>query len=185
MITLPPDPSRRLLRSFWIVVSLAAGGLVAVLLPAGAGTSLAAGAASALAAAVPGLLRPRRAEGVYRWWNHGASWVGRACSRWISGVSFFVLVTLVGRAGSRMPWAPRESGASGWFPRHGVEDRHDAQHRGALRDTSESGWVGSFGAWARDSANLWAWGLVPVLGLLRVFRPKVERSLGENIYTLY
>lgn len=185
MITLPPDPSRRLLRGFWISVSLGAGAVAALLLPAGTGASVAAGAAAALVVALPGLLRPRSVEGAYRRWNRAAGWAGRACSYWISAVCFFALVTVVGRAGSRMPWSPREAGASGWAPRSGVEDRHDAQHRRASRSTSEAAWARSLGTWARDSGNVWAWALIPLLGLLRFFRPKVARSLGENIYTLY
>jgi hypothetical protein len=114
-----------------------------------------------------------------------ADLAGRAAARWVSLVTFYVLVTVVSRAGSRMPWSGAEPGGSGWVPRSDREPFHAAQHHDARRPTAEAGWIRSLTRWARDTGNLWAVVLIPLLALLRLLRPRAGRSLGENIYTLY
>lgn len=185
MVTLPREPNRREVRAFWAVASLVPGIAAGWLAPVGPGVAALAGLAVAAAVGLPGWLRPRRVEGVYAAWNRAADLAGRAAARWISLVTFFVLVTVVSRAGSRMPWSGSEPGGSGWIPRSDRSFPHGPQHRGARRPADDGSWVRSLTRWARDTGNLWAVGLVPLLALLRVLRPRAERSLGENIYTLY
>lgn len=185
MITLPSQPNRRELRGFWSVVSLGVGALAAAVAPGSGPTPWLIAAGAALATSLPGWLRPRSVGGLYGLWNRAAGLAGRAAARWVSAVTFYALVVPVAGAGSRMPWTGPDREASGWAPRPGGSGSLDAQHRGARRATSEGPWHRSLAVWARDTGNLWALGLVPLFALLRVLRPKSERSLGENIYTLY
>lgn len=185
MIILPSRPNRRELRGFWGIVSLGVGGLVIVLMPWDGPRAWLVAAGAFLAASLPGWFRPRWVESVYELWNRTAGLAGRAGARWVSMVAFYALVVPVGQAGSRMPWTGPEGSATGWAPRSGRISSLAAQHRGARGETSEVPWYRSLVGWARDSGNYWALGLVPLLGLLRLLRPKTERSLGENIYTLY
>lgn len=185
MVTLPREPNRRELRAFWTLVALAAGTAAGWLAPVGTGGSALVGAGVVVLVGLPGWLRPHRAEAVYGAWNRMADLAGRAAARWISLVTFYVLVTVVSRAGSRMPWEGAGPDGSGWLARPERDPHHAAQHHRAGRPTAGSSWIRSLAVWARDTGNVWAVTLVPLLALLRLLRPRAGRSLGENIYTLY
>lgn len=186
MITLHEPSTRHALRGFWLTLAVGVGvacGLVlgGLTLPARA----ASGAGAALLFALPGWLRPTWVEPLYAGWNRLARLCARGGSFWVSGVIFFVLVTAVGRGGSRMPWAPRVPGESGWVPREQGRAGYASLHDTARSPTSSRGWARSLTGWASETGNGWAWGLLPLLALLHLLRPRQRRSLDANIYTLY
>lgn len=188
-IMLPRSPTRPQLRAFALVSGAGAGvslaGAVALAgWPLGAGLALAIGAGWG----IMGWIRPRRVRAVYERWNGAAHFCARAGGYWTSAVLYYVLLTLVGRGGSRLPWSARAEDASGWRPRQAARASdpyraYASQHRGRGADSRD--WPSSLRSWAREADNVWAWGLLPLLALLRIFRPRIRSSLGEHIYTLF
>jgi hypothetical protein len=181
-----PNPTRPALVSFWLVSSAGVGVAVTLALwilqvphPAIWGVLAAA------TVCVPGLLHPALVKRPYDAWNRLSRIARRAARLWLTGVAFLIL-TVVGRSGTRLAWSSPETGASGWTPKRPPSP---GSHR-TTSDLSEApestaGWIHSLARWAGRSGNAWAWSLIPVLALLRVVEGKPTRSFGGNVYTLY
>jgi hypothetical protein len=184
MLQLPETPRRADLRGFSAALSLVAAVTVGlVTLAAGARMPLAWALAGALAVGL--LLTPSRSSGLaYDAWNRLARYVGRMARAWISGVAFLI-VTVVGWTGSRLPWRTPPTPTSGWrvrstlpassFEGQGVEE--------GGRSAGE-GWVRELSHWARRG-NGWTWGLLPFLILLGIVDHGEVRAPTDRNYTLY
>ena len=181
MITLPDPPSRSDLIGFAGAggVALVIASLVATWLAGSIGWA-AGGAAGAVGLAVLGRREPERLGTVYRFWNRTARLAGRAARLVLTGVCFGV-VSVAGRAGSRMSWGPLTPGMTGWRPRE-LAPRDVGS---SIQPLTGAGWVRTYLAWTRSTDNAWAAALLPYLWLFRVLRREERGSLDEAIYTLF
>ncbi len=179
-------PTRSLLQSFWLAVSVTAVILVGVALWVldVRGAALWAIAAGVGSAAI-GFVRPGLARRPYETWKR-MSRLGRRVARlWLTGVVFLV-VTVVGWLGGRIVWKRPEPTRSGWTPKSKLPmgsygGDSDIEQTGS----SATGWTRRFGEWAWRSENAWAWSLIPLLALLKGVEGESAGSLGGNVYTLY
>ena len=185
MLMLPAHPRRVLLRSFWLVMSLAAG-LLTVTIAGLFGSSLFAALVAfvALFVGLFGWLRPQAAALPYRLWNRVAFTFARAARLWLTGICFLI-VTAVGCAGSRLPWRRPRSSGSGWRRRATLVTSAYTSQSDREDSSAERDWIVSLLAWSRDSRNIWVWALVPFLFFLSIMQIRPSGSLGGNTYTLY
>lgn len=180
-----PNPTRPALASFWIVSSLGLGfvlsfSLWVLQIP----HALMWAWLAAAAACVPGALHPSLVRRPYDAWNRLSRTARRAARLWLSGVAFLI-ITVVGRSGTRLPWSEPASGASGWTAKRPLPVGSHRTTADVSKGADSDGWIGSLVRWGHSSANGWVWSLIPVLALLKVVEGKPARSLGGNVYTLY
>lgn len=170
-------------RSFWLVLSLGAGVLAAAVLRTLPATGrLLAGAAVCAGTALPGLVRPGLAVAPMRAWNRAARLAGRIAALWIAAVCFYVVLALLGKAGSALRLEPPEREGSLWTPW--------ASDGGPTEALAAAGGPGRLwaevAAWARRSGNTWAWALLPFFILLSLLDVSAEADTPPpGIYTLY
>ena len=181
MIKLPDSPRRSEIRAFGLslillstLVSGAAAGLAGASLPG----AWAAGCAAATASILLG--SDTAAMWTYAGWNRIAQLVSRGARLWITGVTFLV-ITVVGRAGSRLPSGPR----SGWVEKTSLNtNAFAAQGREAIHGSTRDGWLSALTRWGRHGHG-WVWGLLPFLALLSVVHQGDVRAPTDRNYTLY
>lgn len=179
-------PTRSLLVSFWLTLTVTAAVLVGITLWAldVAGAALWALGAGAGSAAI-GFARPSLARRPYEVWKKVSRLGRRAARLWLTGVIFLV-VTIVGWLGGRVALKGPEPRRSGWIPKTKLPpgsyagDSDIAQKHGAA-----TGWTRRYAEWAWRSGNGWAWSLIPLLALLKGVEGESAGSLGGNVYTLY
>jgi hypothetical protein len=189
MLVMPPYHSRRAwLRSFWLVVSVAAGLGCGVLLAVGGHAhALGAGVAIGVALAVPGLIWPHATAMAFRAWNKLARLFANAARLYVTRVCLYTIFPVVGLFGSTMTMDRPASLDTGWarrrFPRtaaYGSTADLDAP------TPSNSGWLRDYASWASRSGRPWTLGLVPFLILLSVFEEEAPAIPPDHdIYTLY
>ena len=178
-------PTRPFLRSFWLVLSLGAAivvwvGLTVFRVP----HAPLIGIVAFPAFAVLGLLSPDLAIRPFRSWDRLARKVRRSARLWLSGVVFLML-TLLGLAGARLPMKRPDSAESGWISRTPSSGRRSGYPDSSGTAGGGSTWIRKFASWAWQSGNAWAWSLLPLLGLLKAVEGESRGSLGGNVYTLY
>jgi hypothetical protein len=181
-----PNPTQPALASFWLVASASAGvSLALALWILQVPHPVTWGVLAVAICGIPGLLQPALVKRPYQAWNRLSGTARRAARIWLTGVAFLI-ISVVGRSGTRLAWRAPEASASGWTPKRPLPEgnQRSTSDIPSARE-SDRGWIRDFAAWARRSGNVWAWSLVPVLALLKVVEGKPTRSLGGNVYTLY
>jgi hypothetical protein len=179
-------PTRQLLRSFWIVLSVGLGVVTGVASWAfGAGTPLVWATVVGVVTGALGARWPALALRPYWAWDRLSRLARRGARLWLTAVAFLI-ITAVGRSGTCLAWSAPEAGASGWTPKRSPQPgSHRSTSDLSTAPATDGGWVRSLASWAGRSGNVWAWSLIPVLALLKVVEGKPTRSLGGNVYTLY
>lgn len=184
MIRLPHPPSRALVRSTYLVLSLGAGLIVSVIvLATGAPAWPLWGAGVFAILLVAGRVRQRLRLSAYDAWLMVCGGLGRRAGMVLERTAFGI-ITVVGWAGGDLTRRPQPS-ASGWRPRSTLSSEAYTSSGPAPRRDVKAGWVRSLLAWGRRSGHGWVWALVPVLALQRLIRPSVRRALDGRNYTLY
>jgi hypothetical protein len=179
-------PTRSLLRSFWLVFSAGTALLAAAVLwwlagPREAGWGLAMFAVLSTI----GWWEPALAMRPYASWKRLARKARRAARLWLTAVVFLIL-TVVGRLGARLPLSGPTPPASGWVPKRKLPHGSYAGDSDiALASGPGVGWARRLAEWAWRSGNAWAWSLIPLLALLKGVEGESRGSLGGNVYTLY
>ena len=179
-------PTRSLLRSFWLVFSAGAALLGAAVLWWLAGPPEAGWGLAIFAVLSPiGWWNPALAARPYEGWKRLARKARRAARVWLTGVVFLIL-TIVGRLGARLPLSGPTPPASGWVPKKKLPDRSYAGDSDIAQASGPGvGWARRLAEWAWRSGNAWAWSLIPLLALLKGVEGESRGSLGGNVYTLY
>jgi hypothetical protein len=182
MLPFPSPPRRAWLQSFSLAIGLSGGlmlgSLLAIVL---SGPWFTLGPLLGLALAVVGLLRPHVMVGPYGMWNRLSGFYMRAARFIIKAICFYVLVLIVGQAGSSLRLTPPDSSSSLWRPR----EPGSLVHPPDPVVSPHSGWTRSFIAWALRSGQWWALGLLPFLIILAALDTDSEGSLPSATYTLY
>jgi hypothetical protein len=181
MMVLPSHPNSALLRSFWLVVILGAGGFAGILLllvisPYSAAPALAVAAGLALL----GWFQPAVAVAPYRWWNSFARMYARLARLATLLVTYYVVFAIVSLAGSKIALrSPKPDQKSMWVPLHGESEAEEVR--------LQKGWTREFARWAGRSGNWWALLCIPYFVLLSVLsdRQEADRGFPSGIYTLY
>ena len=179
VMTLPFPPRRSHLTAFWLGLHAAAF-VAAGLLGLGLGIPGAAlGIAVLLAGTLAlGLIRRDTVLFFYRAWNKAAQVVARLGQGWILAVTYYLVLTPIGRAGSRLDLA--SSPGSMWRP-------YRAGHASA-NGTAEprAGWARRLAREARGRDRAWWIGVLPLLVILSLFASRSgDEDVPSNIYTLY
>ena len=182
---LPLDPSKFWCRAFFIVVTGMLAMLAVVVALLGAPVAavvcavLAAGAVVLAVRAHRGVVGPAIFTAYVR-----ATWFIARIVRAFAQVACFAVVTAAGVAGSALE-IDRPHPNSMWRQKRSVDrDAYEATFAGRSRGRP-AGWARTYMAWARQSHNAWALGLLPFLGLQRSSQPADESEVRGEIYTLY
>lgn len=187
MLILPSQPRRIELQSFSIVSATCAAavwGTVAGMLGAPLWVVFGFGAAAMLLGAA-GWLRPGAAAMPYNLWRRLARAFSRFARVWLAGMCLLI-VSLAGRAGSRMQWSRTPSQPSGWIPRGTLASgAYASQSDLPAGAATDEGWIRSVFSWGRRSGHIWVWSLIPFLLLLNGIQLRQKSSLGGQTYTLY
>lgn len=133
-------------------------------------------------------LWPDTLSPVYRGWNRMAKIYAGFMHRWVAFLSFYLVLSVVGRFGKKEPFVRQEeSKTSNWYPKTTLgKDTYASQSTGrATRRNRKSSWMGSFIRSDMLAENKWLIFLLPHLFLLRVSKVKSEQKSQEDIYTLY
>ena len=133
---------------------------------------------------VIGLLSPGISIRPFRFWDRLARKARRAARLWLSGVVFLML-TLIGLLGARLPLDRPIPAESGWIPRDSSSGRRSGYPDSSGTAGGATTWIRRFASWAWHSGNIWACSLLPVLALLKAVEGESRGSLGGNVYTLY
>ena len=179
MLTLPADPWRALLTSFWLAVGL----LVAVVASAACWAldgSWWAGVVAGAAVAVGGLVLPDRGRAAYRRWNAAGRTVARALRRIGLAAWYRLVVVPAAYMGRPEEFAP--DGQPSWAP------------RGTLPNSgyASAGWPPPSGRgstdtlrWLTTPRRAWAIALVPLLLILALVGDDTDDAPSTTVYTLY
>jgi hypothetical protein len=187
MITLPAHPRRALLTSFWIVLSAAAGLLVAAgLCRFAARNSLIVGVGAACAIGLAGRVWPRLASIAYRAWNRASRFVARSGRLALLWICYFVVLLAVGKKGGRFDAGEAMRPGSRWVDRRTLApDAYPIQFNAPTDGTTADGWIRGYIHWAVKSKNLWAVALLPFLTLIAMLEEHEQPVLPATIYTLF
>lgn len=185
MLELPSTPRRADLQAFSASLSLVTG------LGVWAGAAL-AGAPSpavwalATGAGMAGVLLGSAGAAIHAHaaWNRLARLVSRGMRLWISGVAFLV-ITVTGWAGSRLPWRVPAAGRSGWVEKPALAaGSFTGQGRDPVPGSRRGGWIRALAGWGGGD-RAWVRGLLPFLVFLAwTDRGGVQAPTDRN-YTLY
>jgi hypothetical protein len=137
--------------------------------------------------ALPGLLRPRSTAKAFRAWNKLAMLFAAAARVYVARVCLYTVFAAVGLLGSNMEMELPHSPASGWTRRQAPRTMNYLSSSDlGPPDRRKRGWLRAYVAWAGQSRNLWALGLIPFLLLLALLEEDVGTSPpAHGIYTLY
>ena len=185
MIDLPTPPRQSERRAFQLAVGiLVAAVAAAVWLSVGpAGWAAAAGLASFTMWMTIGYAVPRFVDRAYDGWNRMASLVARAGRLWVTA-PLFAVVSLVGRAGSRLPVHGLGSRGAAWTPKPTAPPQSYSS-QGTSGKGGDDHWLVQLARWAFRSGNEWSVLILPLLATLRLVHGRISSSLSAKNYTLY
>ncbi|MGH7264020.1 MAG: hypothetical protein ACREMB_04080 [Candidatus Rokuibacteriota bacterium] len=185
---MPTPPRRAWLRSFWLVLWLGVGLLVASVVALVASPARSVWALIAIPVlVVPGLVRPELAAAPYSAWNAAARLFCRGASVLVRGICFYLVITAVGRTGSALALGRPGSADSLWVSRRTPKTlRYLLQYEAGTARPPRGGWIRAYLGWALDSGNGWAVCLLPFFALLSVFESgRPDSATPAQNYTLY
>jgi hypothetical protein len=187
MISLPRNPRRSFLISFWFVLSITSGLLIGITLSLLFSSQfLGLGVLLALVLVLPGLLRPELVTIPYGMWNKLVREFARVGSLFLLAICFYVIFMPFGRMRSSLRLTRRPCEESLWVPRETLPSTaYISQYDIPIKGCPRKGWIPNFLLWARQSDNSWAYCLLPFLILLRFLETEEDKSFPKNIYTLY
>ncbi len=140
------------------------------------------GLAGAGVALAPGLFLGTWYEAGIEAWNRIAHFMTRVARKYALIITYYVLFTALGRAGSSLDIATRPPRHSKWLP------LPNENQRAAVGDvpsaTSEE--YQSLWRWSRTGRRRWVWCLMPVMALLLLLK-EAEQDIAppSSTYTLY
>lgn len=185
MLILPERPRRAALRAFvlsWgmllVLVCVALGYLLSSVMLALFGASVSLALAAFLA------VKPEKVRPLYDLWNGLCYLSTRILRFYLSLLSFYLVIFLSGRSGSRLTMKPGGSGDSGWVPRSTSPTSAYASPFGSVSNNGE-GWLSAMMQVGTRPENVWTLALIPIIGLLRLCDTKAEEHSPANIYTLF
>jgi len=170
--------------SFWLVMSLAVGLLIAILLNVLSSRYwLTLGSMAVLLLAVPGLVKPEMVLLPYKIWNKLATIFAKSARFYLMAVCFYIVFTAVGRTGSSLRLSQAEGEDSMWTPWEAGSYR---RAQGVVLDGStQKTWIPSVVEWTKPS-NWWVCCLLPFLFLISALDSQEEETgIVTSIYTLY
>jgi hypothetical protein len=186
MITLPVQPRRVHLISFWVALCVMLGISAAVCMyvlalpyplaiPVGTVICLVA-----LSVVMADWIQP-----LYTSWNRGAHWVAGGTRRLLMGVCFFI-VSVVALGGARFCRVAPRSTASNWSRRRPeIGEENLSPFAQKPNGSVQMKWMNSYFRWARSSGNLWAVVLLPFLLFLSLLAKDEDDTLPAYVYTLF
>lgn len=187
MLVLPDRPTRVMLSSFGIVLSVALGLAIAlVALTLNVPHGWAWGPVGAASLAVASWRWPERISWFYHRWRGAAQTVVRYATFALAGICFLIL-SVAGRAGSQILWGKPRGPESGWVQKRALErNAYASESEFASLDLKRAAWVSRLFHWSRASGNRWALTLVPLLVVLSgIQRDPRGGGISETTYTLY
>jgi hypothetical protein len=188
MISLPLPATHTWLKSFWLVMSIAGGILIASIssqLLSPLWFMLVIGGALVLAA--PGLWRPQIASLPYRAWNKLGRIFARSARGWLLLICYYLIFVAVGRTGSSLRLSRPAPTESQWLPRNTYTPSADDVSRGITMEMAlRRRWAGSLLVWATTTRNWWVCCLLPFLLLYAALdSEREEQVFPVGIYTLF
>jgi hypothetical protein len=140
-------------------------------------------ALAALALPLPGLVQPRWFEFGIRAWNKAVRVSRGAMQAYVLKAVYFLLFCPLGRAGSSLDVALRQSEVSRWISRNG----HKRAFGDCDRPSAGGGWWGrQLLLSAKSLGSAWQIVLLPAVLLLLLLRDESQESaIPSNTYTLY
>ena len=189
MLTLPPVRPA-LLKSFWLVFSLAAGLLSSLclwLLSPLSHWSFVVSTLGTVALAGWGLCWPRMAYKVYRIYNILARRIAHIGSFLIMSICFYIVLVAVGRKESSLLLARPLALQSLWVTRQPLaKGAYKNQHPIVTSSSPrQQGWITALCSWAVRSGNAWACYLLPFFGLLSLLGDEQDNTVPADLYTLF
>ena len=187
MVTLPDQTRTAYFRSFGLVLSVAAGAVMAGALAMVVSPLWSFwGILLAFTMSVPALLQPQMVSLPYRVWNRTAQSFASGARFLLTTIVFYTILLAAGRAGHTMKLTRPSSLQSGWHPRKTL----DPSAYLSLDDVSRErpygkGLMSSYLPWALQSKNLWAVSLLPFLILLSSLDVDEPETVPSDIYTLF
>lgn len=184
-LTLPSEDRRTIVRSFWLVFSLAFGTVVWLVgwklylrlaLPLG----LMGGLVSGLLVFV----REKFVRRLYHAWNRRlVSPFNSVASRAVMGICFFLIFLATGRSGSRLSFDTKAG--TTWTRRSSLPANAYELPYAREGSTAGTGWIQAYLQWTVRSGNAWAISLIPFLWFLRLLADDEHKAVEANIYTLF
>jgi hypothetical protein len=187
MITLPPEPDRPWLISFWSVLALFASIVSSsLLLSLSTLVAVVFGLGLIFAAVVLSLVYARGMALLYKSWNKLAREFESGARRLLVFICFAIVVA-AGRTGSSLLDLTRPSGAGSLWQTRGTHalSSYKSPYTAEIKSRCDEGWISSLLPWTLYSGNLWAACLLPFLILLWALRTPQESSVPSNVYTLF
>jgi hypothetical protein len=187
MRSLPFPANFALLKSFWLVMSLASGffmGSLMSLFTTSFGLPLTV--VGTLVVAIPGLLQPQIASLPYRTWNKLGHTLAYHVQQWLLLLCFYLVFIAVGRAGSLLRLSRPRDTKSHWLSRENQSAMYGSSHSITIEQSPHRHWISLFLKWAIGTNNWWACCLLPFLLLCAaVESEREENTVSDGIYTLF
>jgi hypothetical protein len=188
MIFLPDSPNRLRLLSFWISLVFLLGIVVGIpLLLTSQHYLIIPWILILVILIVVGFKNTALVSGIYRVWNNLAHAYGSLALYSITGICFYVILLITGRAGSILRISREETkGKSHWKPRETLHnDSYDSMYNSLSKNVNDRGAIRSLFDWSMETKNYWVICLIPFLLLIRVLETEEHKEFPSNIYTLY
>jgi hypothetical protein len=188
MIYLPMPRTEIRLKSYWLVMSLCIGLILAYPLSLLFDIHwLMSLVVIALAVATPGVLKPQIATLPYRIHNACAHIFARYTKECLLFACFCIMSIATGKKMVALASQSRLEHPSSWFPRE-EQDRAsgNVETIRMIVEIKPRGFVRHFVQWTIQSRNWWIVLLLPFLALLSIFENERRmHTVPENIYTLF
>jgi hypothetical protein len=186
MISLPINPRRLELRSFWLICSaFVATAVVVTGWRFNALLSLAFGVLVVVPICMIVIVREPFVLRLYQGWNNRlVRPVADFATYLVLGICFFIVFVITGALGSRLRLGGNAT--TMWERRSSLPGQAynlPSANEGQL--SMDAGWIRNYFSWAGRSNNFWAISLLPFLIVLRFISNERQQREESNIYTLF
>jgi hypothetical protein len=170
--------------AFWIIATTAVG-LVSARIAVELKSSPAVwGPAGAVLFLSPALWWRQWFYAVITAWNRFARVMTSGLRRYTLAVSYYIVFTAVGAAGSSLDTSPNQPQISKWLPIHDENKRAALCGAAASCPTAEE--HQTLRSWSRETRRPWAWCLFPITTLLLLLDGEQQDTAPPtSTYTLY